>query len=92
METPHWGPRKVVYHGPASVPHAETPGSPLGLLWNWASGQLPASSRCVPLRPGHLLPNPVAAQTSAFLECVCITDICIFGALKKSIFVMRANK
>lgn len=43
--------------------------------------------------PGRVLsPNPVAARTSAFLECVCISDICILGALEKSIFVMRQMK
>lgn len=66
-----------------SVPHPGAPNSVLGSLWNLPSGQLPArphsAARGASPSP---VPHLVTASTSAFLECVCISNICIFGVFK----------
>lgn len=78
---------------PPSVPHLETPALSWRSLWKLASAQLPARPWPMGLyqaMSSH--PHPVAACTSALLECVCLSDVCIFGALENSIFAMRQMK
>lgn len=75
-----------------SVPHPKTPTISWGPLWNLTCGQLPARPFCGPEARLSPAPHPIAACTSAFLECVCISDICISEAFKNSIFVMKANE
>ena len=70
-------PQEAICHGPSQYLISKPP--------------VPPGVPCGP-GPGRLLPDPVAACTSAFLECVCTSDICIFEAFKNSIFVMRANE
>lgn len=84
--------QEAAHHGPSQYLILRPPVSP-GDLWHLTSSQLPARPQFVALRPGRfLLPHPIAACSSAFLECVCISDICIFEAFKNSIFVMKANE